>query len=164
MVDAWTKLEDMLGVEIDASVIAFAVGDKRLDIGGSKQLSADQAFSLLWPRGRQARTQDLQHYQPYADAPVLDRLLVRAAHDDQLPEVDVTVSDWVMEYQKALADNGAVALTCPADKAQALAEALVRVPAVRVDSDVMKVFGEVRGYARHGDKLRVRVELREAAQ
>ncbi|MGW1914961.1 protein DpdJ [Streptomyces sp. NPDC002076] len=164
MVDAWTKLEDVLGVEIDASVIAFAVGDKRLDIGGSKQLSADQAFSLLWPRGRQARTQDLQHYQPYAAAPVLDRLLVRAAHDDQLPEVDVTVSDWVMEYQKALADNGAVALTCPADKAQALAEALVRVPAVRVDSDVMKVFGEVRGYARHGDKLRVRVELREAAQ
>ncbi|MFB8403874.1 protein DpdJ [Streptomyces sp. NPDC055912] len=164
MVDAWTKLEQRLGIEVDANVIAFAVGDNRLNVGGSKRLTADQAFSMLWPRGRQARTQDLQHYQPYADAPVLDRLLVREAHNDRLPEVDVTASDWVLAYQKAMTDNGAADLVCPAGQSPALAEALVRVPALPVDRDVLRVHGEVRGYARHRDELRVRVELREATQ
>ncbi|GAA2607313.1 protein DpdJ [Streptomyces axinellae] len=164
MVEAWAALEDRLGVEVDANVIAFAVGDSRLDIGGSKQLTADQAFSLLWPRGRQARTQDLQHYQPYAQAPVLDRLLVRAAHNDDVSEVDVTASDWDALYQKAMAAGGVANLVCPAGESQALSEALIRVPALRVDWDVMKVFGEVTGYIRHRDQLRVRVELREATQ
>ncbi|WP_432097984.1 protein DpdJ [Streptomyces sp. WAC 04229] len=164
MVDAWSGLEQKLGVEVDASVIAFAVGDKQLNVGGTKQLTADQAFSMLWPRGRQARTQDLQHYQPYTKAPVLDRLLVREAHNDRLPEIDVTASDWVMTYQKAMADSGAAELVCSADSSQALAEALVRVPALPVYRDVLRVHGEVRGYARHRDELRVRVELREATQ
>ncbi|MER5280116.1 protein DpdJ [Streptomyces sp. NPDC002809] len=164
MVDAWAGLEQRLGVEVDANVIAFAVGDNRLNVGGNKRLTADQAFSMLWPRGRQARTQDLQHYQPYADAPVLDRLLVREAHNDRLPEVDVTTSDWVLAYQKAMTDSGAADLICPAGESQALAEALVRVPALPVDRDVLRVHGEVRGYVRHRDELRVRVELREATQ
>ncbi|MGW8395256.1 protein DpdJ [Streptomyces lydicus] len=164
MVDAWAELEQRLGVEVDANVIAFAVGDKQLNVGGNKRLTADQAFSMLWPRGRQARTQDLQHYQPYADTPVLDRLLVREAHNDRLPEVDVTASDWVFAYQKAMTDSGAAELVCPAGESQALAEALVRVPALPVDRDVLRVYGEVRGYARHRDELRVRVELREATQ
>lgn len=151
-------------MEVDANVIAFAVGDKQLIADGTRQLTADQAFSMLWPRGRQARTQDLQHYQPYADAPVLDRLLVREAHNERLPEVDVTASDWDLVYQKAMSDSGAADLICPADASSALAKALVRVPALSVHQDVMVVYGEVRGYARHRDELRVRVELREATQ
>ncbi|MEU0166837.1 protein DpdJ [Streptomyces iakyrus] len=164
MVDAWTELEKRLGVEVDARVIAYAVGDKQLTVGSTRALNADQAFSLLWPRGRPARTQDLQHYQPYADAPVLDRLLVRTAHDDRLPRVDVTANDWVLTYQKTMSDNASVELICPASEPQVLAEAVVRVPALAIDRDVLRVFGEVRGFARHRDQLRVRVELREAAQ
>lgn len=164
MVNAWVDLESRLGVEVDARVIAYAVGDRRLSVGGSRPLNADQAFSLLWPRGRQARTQDLQHYQPYAEAPVLDRLLVRTAHDDRLPQVDVTSSDWILAYQKAMSDSASVELICPASEPQALAEAIVQVPALRIDRDVLVLYGEVRGYARHPDELRVRVELREAAQ
>ncbi|MFB6698020.1 protein DpdJ [Streptomyces rubiginosohelvolus] len=164
MVEAWSVLEQGLGVEVDANVIAFAVGDKQLNVGGTKQLTADQAFSMLWPRGRQARTQDLQHYQPYADEPVLDRLLVREAHSDHLPQVDITTNDWDLAYQKAMSDSGAVDLICPADASHCLAKALVRVPALPVHRDVMVVHGEIRGYARHRDVLRVRVELREATQ
>ncbi|OEU95745.1 protein DpdJ [Streptomyces oceani] len=164
MVDAWSALEQRLGVEVDANVIAFAVGDKQLNAGGTKQLTADQAFSVLWPRGRQARTQDLQHYQPYADAPVLDRLLVRAAHSDRLPQVDVTTNGWELAYQQAMSDSGAADLICPADASHSLAKALVRVPALPIHRDVMVVHGEIRGYARHRDELRVRVELREATQ
>ncbi|WP_051844396.1 protein DpdJ [Streptomyces globisporus] len=164
LVNAWTDLEQRLGIEVDARVMAYAVGSNRLHLGGGRTLTADQAFSLLWPRGRQARTQDLQHYQPYVDFPVLDRLLVHAAHDDRLPEVDVTATDWALAYQKAMSESAAVELVCRASEAQAMAEAVVRVPALPVDRDFLRVYGEVRGYARHRDELRARVELREAVQ
>ena len=164
LVTAWASLEQRLGIEIDARVVAYAVGKGHLALGSSRRLTADQAFSLLWPRGRQARTQDLEHYQPYGESPVLDRLLVRAAHDDRLPQVDVTAADWVLSYQKAMTENAAVELVCPAGDGRAMADALVRVPAAAVDRDVLRVYGEVRGFARYQDQLRVRVELREAIQ
>ncbi|MEV8095181.1 protein DpdJ [Kitasatospora sp. NPDC085879] len=164
MVDAWTELEDHLGVEVDARVVAYAVGDKKIDIGGTRELSADQAFSLLWPRGRQARTQDLQHYQPYTAAPVLDRLLVRAAHDDRIPHVDVTADDWPAVYRKAMSEHASIELVCPASELQAMAQAVVTVPVLQIDRGFLHVFGEVRGYIRDRDEVRVRVELREAFQ
>ncbi|KAB8170795.1 DEAD/DEAH box helicase [Streptomyces sp. 3MP-14] len=164
MVDAWAELEKRLGVEVDARVIAYAVGDGKINVGGGRPLSADQAFSLLWPRGRQARTLDLQHYQPYADEPVLDRLLVRTAHDDRVPRVDVTAAEWVTAYQKTMSKSAAVDLVCPAGATHALAQAVIAVPGLRVDRDVMGLFGEVRGYVRNGNEVCVRVELREAVQ
>ncbi|MFF9644192.1 protein DpdJ [Kitasatospora aureofaciens] len=164
LVDSWTALERRLGIEVDAHVMAYAVGSGRLQLGGTRRLSADQAFSMLWPRGRQARTQHLEHYQPYADRPILDRLLMEAAYDDRLPRIDVTAADWTMRYQKVMAESAAVDLVCPAADGRAMGDALVHVPVLRVDRDVMRVYGEVRGFARHGDELRARVELREAVQ
>lgn len=164
LVGAWTQLELRLGIEVDARVVAYAVGSGSLSFEGTRKLTADQAFSLLWPRGRQARTQHLQHYQPYAPHPVLDRLLVDAAHDDQLPQIDVTAADWRARYQQAMAENAAVELVGESGNRRAMADALVHVPVLRVDRDVMRVYGEVRGFARHGDQVKVRVELREAVQ
>ncbi|MEU9379547.1 protein DpdJ [Streptomyces sp. NPDC048279] len=164
LVDAWSELEQRLGIEVDARVLAYAAGAGRLTVSRSREVTADQAFSLLWPRGRQARTQDLQHYQPYVGPPALDRLLVQAAHDDDIAQIDVTGTDWTLTYQKAMSEGAAVQLVCPARESTAMAQALVRVPALPIDRDFLKVFGEVRGFGRHRDQLQVRVELREAAQ
>jgi hypothetical protein len=95
---------------------------------------------------------------------VLDRLLVQVAHDERIPQIDVTETDWALTYQKAMSEGAAVHLVCPAREGSAMAQALVRVPALPVDRDVLRVYGEVRGFARQGDQLQVRVELREAAQ
>ena len=129
---AWDDLQDRLGFEIDARVIAFAVGSGRLAVPGmGGPATADQVFSMLWPRGSQARTQHLQHYQPYAGPPLLDRLLAVAAHDERVNAVDVTQPDWLSRYADEIARHGAVVLTAPAGQAGALSEALRAVPAYR---------------------------------
>lgn len=164
LVDAWSELERRLGVEVDARVVAYAAGKGRLSLSSPREVTADQAFSLLWPRGRQARTQDLQHYQPYVGPSVLDRLLVQAGHDERIAQIDVTETDWALTYQKAMSEGAAAHLVCPAHDGSVMAQALVHVPALPVDRDVLRVYGEVRGFARNGDQLQVRVELREATQ
>ncbi|MFC4034625.1 protein DpdJ [Streptomyces polygonati] len=164
LVNAWTDLERRLGVEVDARVVAYAVGSGRLSLPGGRALNADQVSSMLWPRGRQARIQDLQHYQPYAASPVLERLLVQAAHDDRLPRIDVTDPTWVQRYQAELTVNSAVELVCPGGNEAAMAQALSYVPVIRVDRDVLGIYGEVRGILRQENQIRVRVELREASQ
>ncbi|MEU4465266.1 protein DpdJ [Streptomyces sp. NPDC024017] len=165
LIDAWQALEHRLGVEVDARVIAYAVGSGRLPTGLGPRLSADQAFSLLWPRGRDARIHHLQHYQPYLDRPpVLDRLLAAAAHDEQLPRIDVTKEGWEERYKAAITRHAAVELTADTNAATALSDAIVRVPVLTVDWDVLRLYGEMQGMRRDGQHWRVRVDIREATQ
>jgi ATP-dependent Lhr-like helicase len=162
---AWDGLQERLGFEIDARVIAYAVGSGRLAVPGmGAPATADQVFSMLWPRGSQARAQHLQHYQPYAGPPSLDRLLAAAAHDERLQTVDVTQPDWLSRYTDEIARHGAVVLVAPAGHAEALSDALRTVPVIGVDRDVLRVYGEVRQLARSGNELRAVVEVREAVQ
>ncbi|ATE52692.1 protein DpdJ [Actinosynnema pretiosum] len=168
LVDSWKRLEERLGVDLDARVIACAAGSGALSLPGSdKHLSADQVFSMLWPRGAQVRSQHLKHYQPYGDPDtpqVLDRLLVSVAHDEQLPAIDITAADWRVEYAKRLTEHGAVWLVCPVSDPRALGEAVARIPAVPVDSGVLRVYGNVTSVVHNGGEYRVRVDLKEAEQ
>jgi ATP-dependent helicase Lhr and Lhr-like helicase len=165
LVGAWDQLQQRLGFEVDARVIAYAVGSGRLQLdapGGRR--TGDQLFSLLWPRGFQARNQHLQHYQPFAPPPVLDRLLVGAAHDERLPRLDVSTDGWEQQYRVAIAGRGAVELTASAMRLDDLAGAVRVVPAIPVDLDVLRVYGSVRGFRRVGDRAEARVELGETLQ
>ena len=164
IVNQWRDLEQRLGFEVDAPIIAYAVGRGRLPLPGGARLTADQAFSLLWPRGQHARNQHLNHYQPYAARPVLDRLLVSAAHERRIPTVDVTAPEWRERYAEILTTDGAVELTAPAAHAVSLAAAVAAVPVIVIERDVLHVYGEVRGFTRRGDHVCVRVEIREAVQ
>jgi ATP-dependent Lhr-like helicase len=164
IVEQWRDLEQRLGFEVDAPAIAYAVGRGRIRLPAGVSFTADQAFSMLWPRGHQARNQHLTHYQPYADRPVLDRLLVGAAHEERVAHLDVTEPGWRENYQALLAAHGAVELTAPTSDAESLAAAVAAVPAIPVERDVLHVFGDVRGFTRRGDLLRVRVEIREAVR
>jgi ATP-dependent Lhr-like helicase len=160
----WGNIQRRLGFEIDARTIAYAVGSGRLAVEGGDSITGDQVFSMLWPRGGQARVQHLQYYQPYASPPVLDRLLAAAANDPRLPVVDVTVADWPDHYTRAMVEHGAVELAAPTDQCPALAEALRQVPVRGIDRDVLRVYGEVRKIIRSDRCLLARVEIREAAQ
>lgn len=163
LVDAWDSLQHRLGFEVEAAVFAYLAGTGRVPTGNTA-LTADQVFSLLWPRGNKARVQHLQHYQPYAATPVLDRLLAQAAHDERLPTVAVDDPDWLDRYTAAVRDRGAVVLTAPTHQMRAFAAALKTVPAVAVDRDVLRVYGDVRAIARDGGQLRATIEVREVAQ
>lgn len=167
MIEAWTELETTLGVEVDARVVAYLAGERRLGTssngGWPLDLNADQAFSLLWPRGQQARNQHLHHYQPYAESTPIERLLVAAAHADRVNQIDLGTPDWVREYQAALATHAQVDLVSHGAN-QVVADALVRIPSLPVDRDVLRLYGEVRAVTRHADRTSIRVEVREAVQ
>lgn len=162
---AWSVLEAHVGFEVNAQVIAYAAGAKKLgSFGADPNMSADQVFSILWPRGGASRTQHLEHYQPYTPKPLLDRLLVRAAHDERLPEIDVTLPDWEERYRAAVAERGAVRLIAPSENADALARAVRSVPAIAVDRDVLRVYGHVDSTDRVGRQLGAVVEIHEVEQ
>jgi ATP-dependent Lhr-like helicase len=165
LVRAWDALQGRLGFEIDARVIAAAVGSGKLTVPGvNSNMTGDQVFSLLWPRGSQAQTQHLRHYQPYADEPLLDRQLAAAAHDERLVRIDVTAADWQQHYIDEVGRTGAVKLTAPVGHSAAMSSALRAVPAIGIDRDVLRVYGEVRGIVRFGSELQAVVDVREAVQ
>jgi ATP-dependent Lhr-like helicase len=166
LVRVWDDLQQRLGIEVDATTLAYLVGIGRLAVPGTDgtPLSADQVFSLLWPRGSRARVQHLQHYQPYAGPPLLDRLLVQAAHDERLLAIDVTDPTWLDRYTAEMRMRGTVVLVAPVASAREFGRALQMIPAVAIDRDVLRVYGEVATVVRQDGSLRAMIEIREAAQ
>jgi len=163
LVEDWIKLEQRLGVEVDARVVAYAASRGSF-AADERELTADQAFSILWPRGHQARNQHLQYYQGYGQEAVVDRALVTASHAEQVFEIDLEDSDWIVQYQAALAEHGQLDLVSRSRGNHAVAAALVLLPVLPADRDALRVYGQVRNIIRHSDRTTVRVEIREAVQ
>ncbi|NBE85424.1 protein DpdJ [Micromonospora rubida] len=162
---AWTDIEQRLGIEIDAQIIAYAVATGRLNLSGpGTSMSADQVFSMLWPRGNPARVAHLDHYQPYTEPPILDRLLAAAVHYELLSTIDVTANGWQDFYRATLGVHNAVELVADTTRSEDLADAIRQVAVISIDRDVLRIHGEVTGLRRFGADLRARIELRAAVQ
>ncbi|WP_299537805.1 protein DpdJ [uncultured Streptomyces sp.] len=165
LIQAWDGLEEALGIEVDARVVAYAAGAGGLPL--PRPLTSDQAFSMLWPRGDQARNHHLESYQPYRDGErptVLDRLLVAAVHAQDVPRIDGTAKDWVEQYQKMLAQVREVDVVLPLNRPEALRTVMLQVPLVKVDRDVMSLFGEVTQVSRDPEHVLVRCVIKESEQ
>ncbi|MFC8044261.1 protein DpdJ [Nocardia sp. NPDC057353] len=163
LVEDWMELERRLGVEIDARVMAF-VASRGSFADSERELSADQVFSLLWPRGHQARNQHLQYYQGFGAEAVVDRALISACHAEQLIEIDLGEPDWTVRYQAALTRHGRLDLVSRGRENRGVAAALVLLPVLPIDRDTLRLYGQVRNVVRHSDRTTVRVEIREAVQ
>lgn len=162
LIKAWSDLEARLGFEIDARIVAFAVGSKRLQVPGAQQsLSSDQVFSLLWPRGAQARRQKLDHYQPYSGPPLLDRLLAVAALNERYPEISVIEEEWQERYRESIASSQVVQLVAPAENGKEMAAAIRRALAIRIEAGTLAAFGTLRRFVNNGQQLHARIELQQ---
>lgn len=95
---------------------------------------------------------------------MIDRLLIEAAHDENLPTIDVTELGWEKRYQQALAETGAVELVCPVSDRASFSDAISRIPVVPIDRDVLRVYGDLESVTRFGYVYKAKVELREAMQ
>lgn len=162
---AWDDAEDLLGFEVDGGILAYLAGTGVIDVPGLAALdfNPDQIFSMLIPRGSEARVQRLKHYQPYIPNPRLDPLLVRAAHDEQLPVLDVTNPLWVENYVKELTAHGRVQLSASVDHLRYFTRAIREVPAIAVDRDVLRLHGTISKLTRRAGRVDAIVELKEAA-
>ncbi|MFC8244005.1 protein DpdJ [Streptomyces chartreusis] len=165
LIQAWDDLEAALGVEVDARVVAYTAGAGELPL--PRPLTSDQAFSMLWPRGDQARNHHLESYQPYRDSEqpaVLDRLLVSMVHAHDIPRIDAMTEDWITQYQKVLAHGPEVELALPLNQPELLRSVLLQVPLIVVDREVMRLFGEVVQVSRDHQQVLVRVVIKESEQ
>ncbi|MGS2616365.1 protein DpdJ [Micromonospora sp. LZ34] len=166
LMHAWDRVQDCLGFEVEAAIFAYLVGTGSIAVAGldPSRFGADQVYSMLWPRGAEARSQHLVHYQPYSPPALLDRLLVRAAHDERLTQVDVTEPDWRERYLEEVAARGAVRLVAPVDRIAGLTAAMRAIPTIAVDHRALRVYGDVRAVDREDAHVRCVVEIREFAQ
>lgn len=155
---AWDELETRTGVEIDARVIAYAA--RHLGVS----LPADQVFSLLWPRGIEARNRHLLHWQPYVERLFLDRLLAYAAVRRPLPVVDVTQPDWIDRYRTTLGGADGVELRAPGGERTAFASALRRVAVIAVDRGPLRIHGRLGRVSHTAEGLAAHVSVLEAEQ
>ncbi|MEV0731909.1 protein DpdJ [Polymorphospora sp. NPDC050346] len=162
----WDETQMQLGFEVDAAVFAYLVGKGHVAVPGldTRRYGADQVYSLLWPRGAEARSQQLVHYHPFAPGALLDRLLVQAAHDQRLTRIDVTAAGWRQRYVAVITSDGAVQLTAPVDRTADLTAAMRRVPTTAVDHGGLRVYGHIRSVDREAGQIRCVVEIREFAQ
>ncbi|WP_286158128.1 protein DpdJ [Streptomyces sp. CB03911] len=161
----WERIEQLVGIEVDARVVAYLAGRNLLGIPSA--MTADQVFGMLWPRGDIARNHHLHVYQPFRDnnrPAVVDRLLVAAVHSEDLPRVDLLAPDWPHRYRELLAEHGFVELYCPVANPVVLRDALLKVPLIPVDRGVLRLYGEVDRVARDGVEVFVKVVLKEAEQ
>jgi superfamily II DNA or RNA helicase len=165
LVQAWDQLEEATGIEVDSRVIAYAVGASKIQL--PHKISPDQAFSILWPRGDQARNYHLDSYQPYraVDNPqILDRLLAAAVHAQAWPRLDATSPDWPDRYAQALASHPAAEVVVPLKRPELLRRVLLNIPALRVDRGSLKLYGEVTQVYRDSREVVVKAVIKESEQ
>ncbi|MFD3536057.1 protein DpdJ [Streptomyces sp. NPDC058664] len=165
LIRAWEDLETALGIEVDGRVVAYAAGAGQLPL--PKPLTSDQAFSILWPRGDQARNHHLESYQPYRDSEqpaVVDRLLAAAVHVQDVPHIDAMSLDWVEQYQKLLVQAREVDVVLPLNQPETLRAVMLQIPLVAVDRGVMRLYGEVTQVARDHQHVLVRSVIKESEQ
>ncbi|MFF4686307.1 protein DpdJ [Streptomyces sp. NPDC001307] len=165
LVQAWDRLEEATGIEVDSRAIAYAVGASTIQL--PRKISPDQAFSILWPRGDQARNYHLDSYQPYraVDNPqILDRLLAAAVHTQTWPRLDATSPDWPTRYAQVLSSHPAAEVVVPLDRPDLLRHVLLNIPALRVDRGSLKLYGEVTQVYRDSREVIVKAVIKESEQ
>ncbi len=150
LVAAWVREEHRLGIEIDARTLTFHAlrGQLGVDLG---PLSADAAFSLLWLRGAQARSQRLEHWHPYRSNIAVERRILEHVVRQVALIVDVTDPDWIIEYSRAIEDSGRVFLSSPYASRAHLASGIRLAVVTPVERNGLRTYPRVTALRqRHG--------------
>jgi hypothetical protein len=175
-IERWNVEEARLGIEIEAMSVAYALAqDDAVDqilaaVGLAPPTDNVRAwrhnaiYGLLWPRGAAVRRNQLNSYNPFAQIPEVERLLVADYLAEGTVRISLNEGDWRRQLLETLATAGTVTLVCPASDAGALADALNFLATNPVVSDYLSVFARLGTLRRVADAYEADVELAEFAQ
>lgn len=163
LVSKWLETEEEVGVEVDARTVAF-FGMSGVLGESLAPLNMDAAYSMLWPRGYEARNQRLQQWQPYRDDVLVERLVVDEVVRDRASAVDVTRSDWLEQYVDAMATDGGVQLTVPHSARDRLAVAIRICLSTPVERSGLRVYPRLEGVDRRLGLWHARMSFAEELQ
>jgi hypothetical protein len=172
----WDEAGRRLGIDIDARVFALVKSadsdlERALGVSPAGDSPASRAswrfgviYGMLWPRGAQVRAESMRAWNPYERLPECDRLLVLAAFSHAPRQVFLSNAAWWSDLTDALLQDGAADLVGTANSGRELAEALVLIGAVPIDSATLLVHARLTGIRREGDHIHATIELPEVIQ
>jgi hypothetical protein len=175
LLQQWKELEEALGVEVDARMVAYTLSqrpdfDATLSHGGpipagdaTRAWRYGALYGLLWPRGMEVRSQMLSAYNPFVDLPPTDRWLLR----DVLPvttDVRWEEGDWYLRLCGTLVREGAAFLSAPVAKRKEIRQAVQQMLLSPLDTESLLVQPSVSGVFQEACRIRVRFEISERPQ
>lgn len=163
MTETWVSLEERLGVEIDARTLIHLASNGRLPFSLGA-LTPDMAFSMLWLRGASARAQRLEHWHPFRDTVLVDRLALAGSLAEGLAIVDVTKPLWRAEYAAAVERDGRATLEAAYRDRAAISGALRDAAVTPIDRNGLRVYGRVSAVTQTRGYVRAVISLAEELQ
>ena len=172
LIKTWRVEESRLGIEVDARSLAYAMSaSSELDAALSAHAlphahGQDQRnwrfntlYSLLWPRGSQARNHALSLRNPFAEIPETERFLVLDALQGGSPPISFSSAEWRRELEAALIEESRAKITCPSDKLHEFRKGILSLLANPIDTGSLLVYPRLRGIARSSDEWIADVEV-----
>lgn len=147
----WDCIEDLLGVEIDARVVAYAVASGETTVG--------EVYSLLWPRGQQARAAVLNGWSRYARLPPIERLVLDTAGREHLHVEDLGKE--LTGLKQALVVTGRAGLRAPIAASADLQRALLRLVVDPIDTGTLIAHPRVVAIDRDDEHFLAHLEVAE---
>ena len=172
----WDVEEQRLGIELQASVIAYALSqDDAIDqvlaavglVPPSDNVNTwryNAIYGLLWPRGGLVRRAGLGLYNPFATLPDPERLLVAEFLANSSARINLEEEGWYAAILTQLRTVGVATLVCPAAQADQLSEALNFLATNPVESEYLSVFARINALRRVGEIYEAELEIMEFAQ
>lgn len=147
----WDRIEELLGLEVDARTVAYVASGGQTTVG--------EVYSLLWPRGQQARAAMLTAWSRYTRLPPVERLVLDAG-EDQTHVEDLT-EDELAGLKDALVATGRAALRAPIGASAALQRALLRLLVEPIDTGTLVAHPRIVAIARDDGQLLAHLEIAE---
>lgn len=171
----WQDEEERLGIEIDLRVMTYHLSQsdeiERVvsDVGGppAGDRSAWRSSAiggLLWPRGQAIRRSGLQIRNPFAELPIVERLLVSESIGDDRVSISMLDQRWLEKASEQLAAGRQVTLTCPETGRGNLAAALNALVTNPIESGYLRAYARLQGIRQTRSGVEADIELVEAVQ
>jgi hypothetical protein len=165
------RLEQALGIEIDARVFAYIAGEQqtvrlRLQqaVGGvppgDPSWFSQQIYAILWPRGAALRASALSTYQPYSSIDDADRFLLEGV-GQAAKLVGVLDADWREQVAAALQHSGIVRLTAPQSEGGRLRQAILSLATSPLEVGFMALHPRPTRIAIDNNAISITLRLRE---
>lgn len=172
LLSEWQSLEERWGVEVDVRTWSHLCRlDGRVDVAlpgavpadGLPLWRADVVQSLLWPTGGVVRGRPLMSWNPYAELPAAEPLLLRPWFDAAHPAIKAGALEAVTRVRLRLAETGIARVTAPVREGDGLGKIIREVCTTPVDCGFLQVWPVLSGLTRAGAELVAEFELQEVA-
>lgn len=160
MMKRWRREEERLGIEIEARPFAHALsandsldtllGSNQLPlgIGDRRTWRLGSLYSLMWPRGAQARNQSLMLRNPYSTCLPAERLLVTSLLGPPEPSIELDAPNWRSSYENEIVNERRIRLTASASTFQRLRSAAISLLVRPIDTGSILLYPRIRGISR----------------